>query len=147
MTLRITCQIGSSRLSGRLGVHGAGCSQGPHAVRRLAVLSGCESGREVIYLGDDGRGLYHQPPARPASKSIVAALWRVPDKQTTELMGQFYLEILERRADLASALRQAQRKLLKRPPQPVTHIFGRRTTRQDAGSMTSRQETSARELH
>jgi tetratricopeptide (TPR) repeat protein len=81
---------------------------------RLAVLSGCESGREAIYLGDDAVG-FTTSLLLAGVESIVAALWRVPDEQTTELMEQFYLEILERQADLASALREAQRKLLKRP--------------------------------
>jgi CHAT domain-containing protein len=74
---------------------------------QLLTLSACESaeGRPV-----DGQGLLGFQTAFMAAgaKSVLLALWRVPDKATSELMQAFYDGLLKRGLSEADALRQAQ---------------------------------------
>jgi CHAT domain-containing protein/Tfp pilus assembly protein PilF len=73
----------------------------------LVTLSACETalGRQIKGEGLIGltRGFLHA-----GARSVVASLWRVPDRATEELMGRFYRLMLERGLSPAAALRAAQ---------------------------------------
>ncbi|MFC1597011.1 tetratricopeptide repeat protein [Planctomycetota bacterium] len=72
----------------------------------LVVLSACETGRGEIQVGEGVFGL-RRSFVLAGGKTLVMSLWSVPDRQTQELMEEFYGSILagESRAE---ALRQAQ---------------------------------------
>jgi CHAT domain-containing protein len=74
----------------------------------LVVLSACQTalGKEVRGEGLLGlsRGFMYAGAPR-----VVASLWKVPDRATSELMKQFYRGILEKRLTPAAALAAAQR--------------------------------------
>jgi CHAT domain-containing protein len=73
----------------------------------LVVLSACETG-----LGKDvkGEGLVGLTRGfmYAGSKSVVASLWKVDDRATSELMGHFYREMLREGLPPAAALRSAK---------------------------------------
>ncbi|HVR96375.1 MAG TPA: CHAT domain-containing tetratricopeptide repeat protein [Thermoanaerobaculia bacterium] len=73
----------------------------------LVVLSGCETalGREVRGEGLSGltRGFMYAGAAR-----VMASLWRVEDRATSELMSRFYRALLAEGHRPAAALREAQ---------------------------------------
>lgn len=73
----------------------------------LVVLSGCETalGREIRGEGLVGltQGFFYAGAAR-----VVASLWRVQDRATSELMGRFYQAMLREGKPPAAALREAQ---------------------------------------
>jgi CHAT domain-containing protein len=77
----------------------------------LVVLSACESGLGKIIKGEGlislTRGLLFA-----GAKNVVVSLWRVADKSTSELMIEFYRNILNGESYSAS-LRQAKLKLIK----------------------------------
>ncbi len=73
----------------------------------LAVLSACDTalGREVRGEGLIGltRGFLYA-----GAQTVVASLWRVPDRATAELMEHFYGRLLQSGKSAAAALREAQ---------------------------------------
>jgi CHAT domain-containing protein/Tfp pilus assembly protein PilF len=73
----------------------------------LVVLSGCETalGREVRGEGLIGltRGFMYAGAPR-----VVASLWRVQERATTELMARFYRALRDDELSAAAALRRAQ---------------------------------------
>ena len=73
----------------------------------LVVLSACNTG-----LGQDvkGEGLIGLTRGfmYAGSMSVVASLWKVDDRATSELMGRFYREMLGEGKTPAAALREAQ---------------------------------------
>ena len=82
---------------------------------RLVVLSACSSalGRETSGEGLLGlKRAFHYAGAR----SILASLWDVSDRSTSELMMAFYASLQED-VNSDAALRQAQLTLLRREPQ------------------------------
>ncbi|HMB52256.1 MAG TPA: CHAT domain-containing protein [Thermoanaerobaculia bacterium] len=83
----------------------------------LVVLSGCETalGREVRGEGLVGltRGFMHAGAPR-----VVASLWRVEDRTTARLMERFYSALLTEGHPPAAALREAQREVRRRRPDP-----------------------------
>jgi CHAT domain-containing protein len=72
----------------------------------LVALSACESGRGVIQPGE---GVFGLPRAfqSAGAKSILIALWQVPDRETKELMENFYKNWLSGMSK-SHALRKAQ---------------------------------------
>ena len=56
---------------------------------RLAVLSACNTARGRAVAGDGVRSL-SRAFLQAGVESVVAGLWRVPDRETAALMGQFY---------------------------------------------------------
>jgi CHAT domain-containing protein len=73
----------------------------------LVVLSACETalGREV--RGDGLIGLT-QGFMYAGAGSVIASLWQVPDRATSELMTRFYEYLLDDGLEPAQALRRAQ---------------------------------------
>ncbi|MFN2408380.1 MAG: CHAT domain-containing protein [Pyrinomonadaceae bacterium] len=78
---------------------------------RLAVLAGCQTGVEDYVNGEGPIGL-----ARPFNAAgvplVVASLWRVDSKATTELMIQFH-RLRKQKHSSAEALRAAQVQMLR----------------------------------
>lgn len=71
----------------------------------LVTLSGCSTGAQRVYAGDEMMGLARGFLSAGAA-SLVVSLWAVSDAVTTELMVQFY-EQVQQGAPLAAALRAA----------------------------------------
>ncbi|HSC16241.1 MAG TPA: CHAT domain-containing protein [Gammaproteobacteria bacterium] len=80
----------------------------------LVVLSACETavGREI--RGEGLLGLT-QGFLYAGAKGVVASLWRVPDRATSELMQRFYDHLLRDGLRPADALRQAQLSIAAEP--------------------------------
>ncbi|HKX32257.1 MAG TPA: CHAT domain-containing protein, partial [Blastocatellia bacterium] len=78
----------------------------------LVVLSGCQTalGKEIKGEGLVGltRGFMYAGAPR-----VIASLWRVPDRETAELMRRFYQGLLKERLRPAAALRAAQIEMWK----------------------------------
>ncbi|NJN72658.1 MAG: CHAT domain-containing protein [Limnothrix sp. RL_2_0] len=77
----------------------------------LLVMSACQTaqGDNRAVLGLSGFAL------RSGAKSTLGSLWPVSDESTTELMIEFYDQLLNQNQSKAEALRQAQLKLLRDP--------------------------------
>ena len=82
----------------------------------LAVLSACETGLGKIQVGEGVFGL-RRAFMLAGAKTLVMSLWKVPDRQTQELMVHFYRQILQGQPR-AEALREAQRALQAQYPHP-----------------------------
>jgi CHAT domain-containing protein len=81
----------------------------------LATLSACETGLGKIANGDDVVGLTRGFLYAGAS-TIVASLWQVDDRATSELMTRFYGNL--EHGDKREALRRAQLDARKKYPHP-----------------------------
>jgi len=82
----------------------------------LVVLSACDTGLGDVRAGEGVFGL-RRAFVLAGTKTLVMSLWKVPDKQTYELMEDFYLRVLagQGRAD---ALHGAQLTMSARYPDP-----------------------------
>ena len=82
----------------------------------LVVLSACETS-----LGTEkaGEGMVGQRAFQLAgAKAVLASKWKIPDKQTQELMVEFYTNWLEKKMTKHKALQLAQLTLSKKYPEP-----------------------------
>ena len=77
----------------------------------LVVLSACESGLGKVIKGEGIIGLT-RGFIYAGAKNIVVSLWQVADKSTSELMIEFYKEILSGK-NFSTALREAKLKLIR----------------------------------
>ena len=82
----------------------------------VVVLSACESGVATASKGDEVIGLVRAFLIAGAAR-VVASLWPVDDKVTTEFMAVFYSS-LRAGASPATALRSAQLEVMKTHPHP-----------------------------
>ena len=82
----------------------------------LVVLSACETGLGEVHLGEGVFGL-RRAFTVAGTKTLVMSLWKVPDRETRDLMTLFY-EALLRGKPRTDALREAQLQMRKRHPQP-----------------------------
>jgi CHAT domain-containing protein/tetratricopeptide (TPR) repeat protein len=79
----------------------------------LAVLSACETGLGLSRPGQGLASLQHALHVA-GTRTSVAALWRVPDAPTRELMRGLYRRVWEERLPKARALWEAKRELRTR---------------------------------
>jgi len=81
----------------------------------MVVLSACNTGVGEVKSGEGVFGL-RRAFTQAGAKSLVMSMWSVPDKETKELMVEFYKNILSGKMDRSQALRQAalkQKKIVK----------------------------------
>jgi CHAT domain-containing protein len=84
----------------------------------LVVLSACDSGLGDVHPGEGVLGL-RRAFLHAGARTLVMSLWKVPDRETKEIMVDFY-ERLIAGAGRAEALRQAQLKMQqKHPSEPL----------------------------
>lgn len=93
----------------------------------LVILSACETGLNAVAPGEEliglARGFFSA-----GAPTILLSLWTVDDEATADLMASFYTD-LARTNSPATALRSAQRKILREKPHPFFWspfaVFGR----------------------
>jgi CHAT domain-containing protein/tetratricopeptide (TPR) repeat protein len=83
----------------------------------LVVLSACETGLGAVQVGEGVFGL-RRAFVLAGARTLVMSLWKVPDRQTQELMEDFYRRILDG-LPRAAALRTAQLAMKKTYPDPL----------------------------
>jgi CHAT domain-containing protein len=77
----------------------------------LVVLSGCETALGRSVAGEGLIGLQYVMLARGAH-SVLSSLWAVPDRETAQLMSQFYAGLLQQAQSPRQALSDAMRTML-----------------------------------
>ena len=85
----------------------------------LLVLSGCETARAAIRLGDEIAGL-PEAALRSGARRVVSSQWSVPDEITASFMRTFHRRLRETDGvDAADALRHARRLSRQEAPHPA----------------------------
>jgi CHAT domain-containing protein len=78
----------------------------------MVVLSACNTGVGEAKRGEGVFGL-RRAFTQAGAKSLVMSMWSVPDKETKELMVEFYKNILSGKMNRCQALRHAALKEFK----------------------------------
>jgi hypothetical protein len=98
----------------------------------LVILSACNTGLGEIRTGEGVFGL-RRAFVLAGAKTLIMSLWRVPDKETMELMEDFYRRVLAGQGR-AQALREAQLALKAKYPEPF--YWGAFICQGDPGPLT-----------
>jgi len=72
----------------------------------MVVLSACETGTGDIKIGEGVFGL-RRAFVQAGAMSLVMSMWSVPDRETKELMVEFYRNVLDGKMNRCQALRRA----------------------------------------
>jgi CHAT domain-containing protein len=80
----------------------------------LVVLSACDSGLGDVHPGEGVLGL-RRAFLHAGAKTLVMSLWKVPDRETKEIMIDFYRHLMAG-AGRADALREAQLAMQRKHP-------------------------------
>ncbi len=99
----------------------------------LVVLSACDTGLGSVQVGEGVFGL-RRAFVLAGAKTLVMSLWKVPDRQTQELMELFYHHVLEG-IPRADALRAAQLSMKAKYPDPL--YWGAFICQGDPGPLTT----------
>ncbi|PSL42999.1 tetratricopeptide repeat protein [Saccharothrix carnea] len=99
----------------------------------LVVLSACDTGRGLIAVGQGVYGL-RRSVGIAGARTLVMSLWQVPDRETQELMEDFYGR-LKRGEPRGSAFRAARLALRARRPDP--YYWGAFVCQGDTGPMSA----------
>lgn len=83
----------------------------------LVVLSACETGLGDV-VGNEGVFGLARAFRAAGAKAVMISLWKVPDRQTQELMILFYTNWLDNGMSKPEALNAAQREMAKRYDDP-----------------------------
>ena len=78
----------------------------------MVVLSACDTGLGEVENGEGVFGL-RRAFTQAGAKSLVMSMWKVPDKETKELMVNFYSNIYKKGMNRSQALRQATLKQMQ----------------------------------
>ena len=78
---------------------------------RIVVLSACDAGLGKLERGEGIMGL-RRAFLLAGAQNVVMSLWRVPDKQTRELMGYFYDDWIKTQ-NAGAAMQTASLKMLE----------------------------------
>jgi len=81
----------------------------------LVVLSACETGLGET-AGSEGLLGLQRAFQTAGARSVVAGLWKVPDRATKALMQRFYENLWQKRMSKIDALREAQLWMLREGP-------------------------------
>ena len=88
----------------------------------MVVLSACDTGLGEVKTGEGVFGL-RRAFDQAGAKSLIMSLWAVPDKETRELMVDFYNNIIKRNMNRCQALRQAALKEMKIVKKRYGHAY------------------------
>src|SRR5215218_8701411 len=83
----------------------------------LVALSACDTALGEVLIGEGIFGL-RRSFILAGAQTLIMSLWKVPDKQTRELMVEFY-RLLKKGQGRAEALREAQLEIKKNYPHPL----------------------------
>ena len=97
------------------------------------MLSACETGLGHVHVGEGIFGL-RRAFMLAGAKTIVMSLWKVPDKQTKDLMVDFHHRLLAG-ISRADALREAQLEIKKQHSHPL--YWGAFICQGDPGVLTT----------
>ncbi|MFF0018070.1 CHAT domain-containing protein [Streptomyces sp. NPDC005374] len=97
----------------------------------LVVLSACDTGRGLVAVGQGVYGL-RRSVGIAGARTLVMSMWQVPDRETQELMEDFYGR-LKRGEPRGSAFRAAQLAMRARKPNP--YYWGAFICQGDPGPM------------